>query len=196
MDNYAIALEAAKKYFCTYDMEKVATKSGITHTQTHFYTTFLGEKVEVEKKTGEVFVGGRPADFGEGLTIFDWLCDRKDYARASFAFCPVSSLPGVLVSGGNLVMNFDALADKIDKTPEKFTKVCKALGGTEVEAGDIGFQIMAFPDLPVLLKFYCSDEEFPASLHMMWDKNILQFIRYETVYYLASCLRRRLEKLL
>ncbi len=194
MNNYDKMLNAAKARFCTYDMAKIASKNGVSETKTHIYTTFLGEKVEVEKKTGEIFVGGRPANFGEGLTIFDWLCDRKDYARASFEFCPVSSLPGVLVSGSGLVMNFNALAAKIDKAPDKLTEICKSLGGTEVQAGDIGFQILAFPDLPVQLKFYYSDEEFPASLSLLWDRNILNFIRYETVYYLAGCLRRKLDE--
>lgn len=60
-------------------------------------------------------------------------------------------------------------------------------------AGDMGFQINAFPDLPLQMKFYGSDQEFSPSLTLLFDANILQFIRYETVYYLSGCLIRRLE---
>ena len=58
----------------------------------------------------------------------------------------------------------------------------------------MGMELMAFADLPVRLKFYFADEEFPASLTVLWDKNILDFIRYETVYYLAACLFSRLSQ--
>jgi len=49
-----------------------------------------------------------------------------------------------------------------------------------------------FPDLSMQLKFYFADEEFPPSLTFLWDKNILDFVRYETVYYIAGVLRDRL----
>ncbi len=193
MDNYETMLKGAKRRFCTYDITKIAAKNGVTETITHICTTFLGEAVLVEKATGEFTVGGRNASFGEGLTVFDWLCDRKEGASAAWQFCPVSSLPGVLVSGGSLTMRPTAAANKIDQAPENFIAFCESVGGTATGAGDMGFQIMAFPDLPMQLKFYHSDEEFPPSLTLLFDRNTLQFIRYETVYYLAGCLLRRLE---
>ncbi len=196
MNNYDKMLEAARLRFLEYDIAILAKRAGVTDEGESLITCFLGQRAQIRKADGQIFLDGRPANFCEGLTVYDWLCDRKDYARASFEFCPVSSLPGVLVSGGTLVMNFDALAAKIDKAPEKYTQICKSLGGTEVRAGDMGFQVMAFPDLPMQLKFYYSDEEFPASLSLLWDRNILNFIRYETVYYLAGCLRDKFLTLL
>ncbi len=190
MDNYAVMMEGAKRLFCTYDMDKLARKNGVRATNTHLITTFFGKTVEIEKATGNMTVDEKMADFGECLTVFDWLCDRKEYAVASGQFCPVSSLPGVLSSGGGgLVMNTDALAAKIHRDPDAFREKCVRLGGREVPMGDLGFELDAFPDLPVRLKFYFADDEFPASLTFLWDQNILQFVRYETVYYLAGCLR-------
>ncbi len=196
MNNYAVMVNDAKKRFCTYNVEIIAAKNGVSHTDTHIITTFLGETARIEKATGNVTVGSREAVFGEILTLFDWLCDGKPDTAASYDFCPVTSLPGIFVAGKGLTLNGDRLADTIDKNPEKFCAACKALGGTEIKAGDIGFQLMALPGLPMQLKFYHSDEEFPATLTLLWDKNILQFIRYETVYYLAGCLLARLATLL
>ncbi len=192
MDNYAVAQQAAEKRFCTYDMAKIAEKCGVFLENGHICTVFLGDPVRVDTATGKVTVAGEAADFCQALTIFDWLCDRKPDAKASGEFCPVSSLPGVLVSGSGLVMNTAALAAKIDKDPQKFREICQSMGGVKVRAGDLGFQLPVFPDLPMELKFYFSDEEFPASLTFLWDKNILDFIRYETVYYLAGCLQNKL----
>ncbi len=194
MDNYAQALENAKKHFCPYNMGLLERKTGVSATETQIITTFLGQKVMIDKATGETQIGGKPGNFAQCLTLFDWLCDGKPQAKASLSFCPVSSLPGVLVSGKGLLMRADALAQKADEDPQGFVKACKAVGGTQVTLGDMGFLVYVLPDLPMELKFYRSDEEFPASVTFLWDRNTLDFIRYETVYYLAGCLRKRLEE--
>ena len=38
------------------------------------------------------------------------------------------------------------------------------------------------------MKFYHSDEEFPASITLLWDENTLQYMYYETVFYVAGFL--------
>lgn len=190
MNNYDKMLEAARVRFLEYDIQALARRAGVTDGGDRLLTRFLGEAVTVRKADGQIFLEGRPAGFGEGLTIYDWLCDRRPDAKASYEFCPVSSLPGILVQGSGLVMNCDALAAKIDKNPAAFLAAVEKMGGKMIPLGDLGCELMAFPDLPVRLKFYRADEEFPPSLTLLWDKNILQFIRYETVYYLAGCLRK------
>ncbi len=192
MNNYDVMRRAAEARFCTYDLNKILENPHVFREDDHICTTFLGEPVRIDTHSGAVTVGGRPGNFGETLTIFDWLCDRKPEARASGNFCPVGSLPGVLVSGSGLVMNLSSLAAKADRDPAAFIRACEAMGGKPTGAGDIGFEISAFPDLPVQVKFYHSDEEFPPSMTFLWNQNTLQFIRYETVYYLAGCLRTRL----
>ncbi len=194
MNNYEKMLEAARLRFLDYDISRLASRPGVTDEGDRLTTQFLGQRAEVRKADGRIFLDGQPANFGQGLTIYDWLCDGKPDACASYDFCPVTSLPGIFVAGKGLTLNGDRLASAIDKNPEAFRTACKALGGTEIAAGDMGFQLMPLPGLPMQLKFYHSDEEFPATLTLLWDKNILQFLRYETVYYLAGCLLRRLEQ--
>ncbi len=194
MDNYAIALQNAKRHFCTYDPQKLVAQSPAWLRDGKICTCFLGEDVEIEVGTGEITVGGQPANFCQALTVFDWLCDRKKDAWALWEYCPITSLPGVLVSGSGLVIRTDALAEKIDRNPEAFERACRALGGAPMFTADIAYELPVFPDMGMALKFYHADEDFPASLTFLWDQNILCFIRYETVYYLASCVRDRLEK--
>lgn len=97
---------------------------------------------------------------------------------------------------GGLVMEHPSLAAKINSAPERFCQACRMLGGQPVPLGDLGFQLPVFPDLAMQLKFYHADEEFPPTLTLMWDRNTLDFVRYETVYYIASALSFRLERLL
>jgi hypothetical protein len=54
--------------------------------------------------------------------------------------------------------------------------------------GDIGYQFPVFAELSVILKFYHADEDFPASVTLLWDENMLQFAFYETVFYIAGFL--------
>lgn len=71
-----------------------------------------------------------------------------------------------------------------------------ALGGRREGRGDVAFRLYPFPFLPVLFQFWSSDEDFPASLTILWDENTLDFVRYETTYYIAGHLLRRLLELM
>ncbi len=192
MNNYDKMLEAARLHFLEYDVSQLAKRPGVTDAGDCLTTQFFGAPVQIRKADGQILLEGRPAGFGEGLTIYDWLCDAKPGAKASCEFCQVTSLPGILVRSGTLVMNCDALAAKIDKNPASFLAAVEKMGGKWLPMGDLGCELMAFPDLPMRIKFYHADEEFPASMTLLWDKNTRDFIRYETVYYLAGCLRERL----
>ena len=196
MDNYRLMMEDARRRFTQYDIDSLLEKNGVESDGECLYTQFLGQTVRIEKATGHITLDGREADFGESLSIYDWLCDRKPDAAASSEFCQVSSLSGVYVSGSGLSLSFDVLAKKIHHAPELFLDVCRRLGGEATELGDLGIRLNVFPDLPMCIKFYYGDEEFPPSLTLLWNSNILCFVRYETVYYIAGCLGKRLAGLM
>ena len=196
MDNYATMLDAARQHFLEYDIGLLTARNGVTDRSEYLHTRFFAEEVLIHKRTGHITVSGREAAFAEGLSIYDWLCDRKADAVAAEEFCTVNSLPGVLVSGSGLMMRAPRLAVMIDAAPETFQKCCVALEGTAVPFGDLGFRLPVFPDLPMVLKFYFGDGEFAPTMTFLWDRNILRFIRYETVYYIAGCLERRLRQMM
>lgn len=196
MNNYDKMLADAQHRVTTYELTALAQSYGVQDMGAHLQTAFFAETVRLEKATGLVMVGERPGDFGETLSVLDWLCDRKPYAAPSYEFCAVGSLPGVYVGGSGLVMNSSALAMKIHNDPQNFRRACEILVAKPVPMGDLGYQVQIFPDLPMCLKFYFGDEEFPPQLIFLWDRNTLQFVRYETVYYIAGCLQKRLRGLM
>ena len=193
MNNYDKMLSDACRRFTSYDMALLAERPGVEDLGESLKTCFLGESVLLRKKDGYITVGGTEADFGETLSILDWLCDGKPDAKAAGEYCTVSSLPGIYVGGSGLMMSGGSLAKQIDAAPGRFRAGCEAMGGREVALGDLGFEIPIFSGLWAQLKFYFSDEEFPPQLTFLWDRNILQFVRYETVYYIAGCLCKRLQ---
>ena len=192
MNNYEKMMEAARRRFTGYDMDLLAQKAGATDGGETFSVRFFGQEVRICKRSGDMTVDGRPAGFGETLSVLDWLCDGKPDAAAAGEYCPVSTLSRVYVSGSNLSMAGDAFAERIQQNPERFCAACEKLGGKAVQMGDLGYRIPIFADLSMCLKFYYADEEFPAVLNYLWDRNTLSFVRYETIYYIAGCLRRYL----
>lgn len=50
-----------------------------------------------------------------------------------------------------------------------------------------------FPFLPLILRFWDSDEDFLASLQILVDENILDYMHYETLMFAISHLLNRLK---
>ena len=44
----------------------------------------------------------------------------------------------------------------------------------------------------VILKFYSADEEFPAQITVLWDENTLQYLYYETTFYIVNFLFQKI----
>ena len=196
MNNYDKMLADAQKRCAGYDMAALAAKPGVEDTPEYLKTKFIGQDVLITKADGAVTVDGRAASFGEALSVYDWLCDRKVDAAPAGTYCPVSSLPGVYVSGKGLGMQMPTLSKGIDENPGLFRAGMAAIGAREIPLGDLGWQLDIFPGFPMQLKFYFGDDEFPPQLTLMWDQNSLQFVRYETLYYIAGCLHARLNSLM
>ncbi len=191
MNNYEKMQEAARLRFLKYEFDKLCAHAAIRAEEGGLKFRFLGQECYVNRGTGEILIQGRKANFVESLTVYDWLCDRKKDAVAANEFCTVNSLPGVLVSGGTLGLTGNSIAPLIAKNPAGFLEICNSMNGKQATGADLAVVIYPLPDLPMLLKFYQEDEEFPASLSLLWDRNILRFLRYETIYYLAGCLLER-----
>ena len=52
--------------------------------------------------------------------------------------------------------------------------------------GDVAYKIPVWENLCVIFRFWNSDEEFPAQLQFLCDRNMLDFMHYETVWFLVS----------
>lgn len=200
MDNYEIARDRAREYFLHYDLRALLRKPGIRVEGEYVCFPFLGSETRVSRETGVVTClepSGEwtEGDFSEALSVYDWLCDAKPDAAESGEFCQVHSLPGVYVGGsGGLMMDGGSLQNLIDRNPDAFRRACCSMNGALWPVGDMGFRLEVFPGLHAVLKFYHSDEDFPAQLTVLWDRNTLRFVRYETVYYIAGVLFRRIRK--
>ena len=140
--------------------------------------------------------GFREADYNEAMTIYDLLCCAKDGAALSGRYAQAEHLPGTMHGANPAKGAFDEFAARCDEDPEKLKKACLALGGVELPMGELSFQVPLFDFLTVMVQFWSSDDEFPAVFKLMWDENVLQFLRFETVCYAARFLVNRLQALM
>ena len=133
-----------------------------------------------------------PAGHGDGMTIYDILCDSKPDARVSGRFQNawnqrnVSSAPN-----GSL---FQSSADFFSGKCDSLSAACERLGGERVSTGDVGFDIPVFNEIKMRMLFWDADDEFPASMNLQWDEHILDFMRYETTFYAAGFILNRLRE--
>ena len=193
MNNYELSRDRAQDYFLNFDQQAIIRRWNLPHDDNYLYLTFFGKPYAVCRKTGKMTCNGIAAGFKETLTIFDLLCQSKEHTALAGRFAPVNSLRGAAKGAGVETDFYSRTAEVFDRAPEAFAAACLALGGTPVPMGDMGFRFTMFRDLNVILKFYHKDEDFPASVTLLWDENLLDFIFYETVFYAAGFLLKTIE---
>ena len=194
-DNYSIQAEDARLRFLTYDQEAMPVRKD----GEYLYLSFCGFDYRICRADGHLF---RRVDeswlcadsHGEVLTIYDYLCDAKPGRTPAGKAVSMAFLGGHVHSG--LAAASGSLERAIDRDPAAFRRACLALGGRECEGGDACFELNLFPDLPVRLRFWHADEDFPPSLDLLWDANTLLFLRYETTWFAAGVLRTRIREIM
>ena len=185
----------AQQYFLSFDQNELLKTWPLKHDETHIYADFLGMTYRICRRSGAVHcqTDEKPAGFEETLSIFDLLCHENSQKTLTGRYAPVNSLKGNSAVGvGTDFHSF--MAARIDEHPELFCRACEKLGGEPIAMGDIGYRFCVFGNLDVILKFYHSDEDFPASITLLWEENMLQFVYYETVFYIAGALLRQIRE--
>lgn len=190
MNNYEISRDRAQTYFLGFDQEKLIRFWNLDADEQQLFVDFFGKRYCIDRKNGTVRKQetGEQAGYEEVLSIFDLLCHESAQKVVSGHFAPVNSLKGRPKAAGVGTDFHSKVAACFDQDPDVFCRVCEALGGTPTRMGDIGYQFPVFAELSVILKFYHADEDFPASVTLLWDENMLQFAFYETVFYIAGFL--------
>ena len=199
ISNYEITKHRVQGDFLKYNQEKMIQKFGLKHDEDYLYICFIGRLYRIHRRTGllewseddfETCVEG---DFNEALTIYDLLCDSKAECQAANDYINLRSLSSIQGSAKSLGDGLFHGKDKVFDHKEEFlSKICEKLGGKKAGKGDVAYEIPLFDFLKCRIQFWNSDEDFDAQMQIFMDKNILDFIRYETVWYAVGHLMRRL----
>ena len=196
--NYDLTREQMERAFVGYDQEEMIRKFRLRNTPEHLFITFTGEGYRVDRRTGKVErfppEGGAPvpAGFNESMTVFDVLCSSKPDCRLSGEYRTVTNLPGIANIAAPGTGGYAETARFFAGRPDVLRRACGALGGVPQRVGDVSSLIPLFDFMPVMVQFWDADEEFDAVLKIMWDRNTLDFMHFETTFYAASHLLKRL----
>ena len=187
--NYDRQQEMARQQFAREDMEAAARRFGLAADGEYLYIPFFTRPHRISRTTAAVDAEGeggvwQPADFHAHLALYDAL-SRPGTARLSGRWSTVNQLgnmrhPGV--EEGSLYAPYLPL---FDREKEALARACRRLGGVPFPVGEVAFRLEALPFLPVVFQFWAGDEEFPPQIRLLWDFNTLDFVRYETVWYIA-----------
>jgi hypothetical protein len=199
--NYEITKRETARRFLEYDQEKMIEKYHLDYDGDYLYLFFLGKPYRIGRKDGlaercEGQAGQAvEADFNEAMSIYDVLCYAREDCTLSGVFCLTDSLEGTVRTGtfqpGSGFFREEKLL--FDRNTELLGEACRLLGGVPEGRGDAAYRIPVFPFLPVRLQFWNSDEDFEAELQFLWDRNVLQYLHYETLWYVMCHLVQELK---
>lgn len=200
--NYDITQHKMEQEFLKYDQKVMVEKFHLKADETYLYIEFIGSKYRIHRFTGVVevsqdeFENVRAAGYNEAMTLYDVLCYSKEDCRLAGEYCSVNSLPKVAYCAAPGEGLFAREAERFDRKSELLAAACEKLGGIKKGKGDVSYCVPVFDFFPVMIQFWESDEEFPASIQFFWDKNTLDYMHYETTYYAVQEILRRLAEVM
>lgn len=199
--NYEFMKDKMASVFQKYDKDVMINKFNLTNDSDYLYICFYARNYRIHRKTGcvswsdDLFQTENPAGYNEAMTIYDVLCNAKEHCVLTHSWVNVNSLSSVL--GGSLPRRngfFYHEGSRFERKAVQFAQACEALRGRRKTGGDAAYELDMFSFLPVLLRFWDSDEDFPASMQILLDSNVLDFMHYETLMFSITHLMKRLEE--
>lgn len=196
--NYDIARDDAARLFAQSDHTQTAGRFGLKEEDGWLLLEFFGMPYRVSLTTGEAqrLVDGQweIAGYNDAMTIYDLLGYSQSTCRASGQMVNTRSLHMKMASTAPspselFARKGETLASHLTQLPAAF----EALGGTLLAQADASAQFTAFGDLKMQVQVWEADEDFPATVELFWDANVLQYMHYETVWYANGFILDKIE---
>lgn len=198
--NYEITKKKTAQQFLQYDQKTMIEKYHLDHDEDYLYLTFVSQLYRIDRTSGLVVrcasdsLPEKEAGYDEAMSIYDILCYAKENCSLSGKYCLTNSLKGIVKTSVGHPGDGSFQKEKMyfDKETGKLDEACRKLGGVPAGKGDVAYRIQVFPFLPVIFQFWNSDEDFDAEIQFLWDENTLQYMHFETLWYVMSHIVRRL----
>ena len=194
--NYEKMQDEMAEVFLEYEQGEMIRRFGLEWDEDALYIVFVGKRYRVDRRMGEVRrESGEKAGYNEAMTIYDVLCYSRKDCSVAHEWVNVGSLSKV--QGGSLAKGshfFQNAGDFFDGKAKELAEACERFHGKKLPKGDVAYELELFPFLPVTIRFWESDEDFPATLQILVDRNILDFMHYETVMFALTHLLERLRE--
>ena len=197
--NYEKMAEGARAYFLKMDQAAMIGRWKLEHDEDRLYVTYFGERMAIDRHTGALIplepegVYRSPDGVNETMALFDLLAYPATRPRAAGRWASISALGGIIGAGHDRTLSHEATAAKFSGRTDALRAACERLGGVPLGRSDVGYAIPVFEDFGIWFQFWEGDDEFPANIKYLFDENALQFMHYETLWYVMNSLADRLE---
>jgi hypothetical protein len=134
----------------------------------------------------------KPPGFNYWLVSVVYLLSAKAL-DAKGDWVSATALPyGEFFFRGPHALPTEAIASAFGDRPEAFERAAEALGGKPWPAAPGGFVLPALPRVPMLVRLWERDEEFPARASFLFDSTAGDQLRVDAIWSLSSIVAKRL----
>jgi hypothetical protein len=200
MSNYDKMLAQAQELFLGYDQDDMIRCWSLDHDDDYLYVEYMTEALRIDRHTAGVSYARQPAPgeyrasgfVNEGMALFDLLTRSPVRPRPAGRWTSISTLGGIIGAGHDRTLSHEGTAAQFQGRCDALAAACRRLGGVATGKADVGYAIPVFRNFRILFQFWDGDDEFPANIKYLFDENALQFMHYETLWYVMRTLADRL----
>ena len=111
----------------------------------------------------------------------------------SHQLLPYKEIPGGMLYAGVFARRaVEPLIPVFGQSPEAFLDAGFRLGGRKAEYGDVSFVLPALPRIPMTYIIWKGDEEFPATIQLLFDKSVKGYLSLEDIVVVGEMATSRL----
>ena len=128
------------------------------------------------------------------LTLFllHYLLGTKNTPLADKRVSEKELKGGEMFFRGPHALSTQGLLKKFGNNPKGFLAAGLKLKGEKVTLGDVAIELKAAPKAPITYVLWIEDEEFPASVKVLFDPTIQKFLPLDIIYGLTMFISHRL----
>jgi hypothetical protein len=118
---------------------------------------------------------------------------KADGRPPSGQLIPYKEIPGGMLYAGVFARRaVEPLIPVFGQSPERFLDAGFRLGGGKAEYGDASFVLLALPRIPMTYVLWKGDEEFPATIQLLFDKSVEGYLSLEDIVVVSEMATSRL----
>ncbi|MCX5873204.1 MAG: DUF3786 domain-containing protein [Deltaproteobacteria bacterium] len=100
---------------------------------------------------------------------------------------------GVTFFQGPHALYVEPIVKLYGAAPDEFEKRARELGAIPSTYGDKGMKFFPFPEIPVTYVLWTQDNEFPASVTIMFDKSIGRWFSLDMIFMVVLIVTERID---
>jgi len=116
------------------------------------------------------------------LFLLHYLLGTKDIPPEGRRVSEKELKGGEMFFRGPHTLPVKGIIEKFGKNPAGLVEAGLRLEGKKVDLGDASVQLLVAPKIPVTYVLWAEDEEFPASVSILFDPTIQEFVPLDIIY--------------